>query len=122
MVLLCENGQKGIYSLAVIIVYTSILCSLVRSITTVLTITLEKKTQISRFQLKKLSFCSSDVLEAFLCKKSLTQPRFCNNKICNARNLINCTSVNELSSRIANDFVNKTTSNCQWKVNFHYFF
>ena len=43
-------------------------------------------------------------------------------QICNARNLINHTSVNELSRRIANDFVNKTTSNWQWKVNFHYFF
>ena len=98
-----------------------LLCSLVLSITTVLTITLEKKTQISRFQLKKLSFCSSDVLEAFLYKKSRTQPRLCNLKFV-ARNLIKCTSVNELSRRVDNNFDNKTTSNWQGKVNFHYFF
>ena len=42
----------------------------VRSITTILTITLKKKTQISRFQFKKLTFCSSDVLGTFLYKKS----------------------------------------------------
>ena len=36
--------------------------------------------------------------------------------------LIKCSSVNELSHRIGNDFVNKTTSNWQGKVNFHYFF
>ena len=41
-----------------------------RSITTILTITLEKETQISRFQFKKLTFCSLDVLETFLYKTS----------------------------------------------------
>ena len=62
-----ENGQKWIYSLAVIIAYTTItVFFLVRSITTILTITLDKKTQISRFQFKKLSFCSSDVSGTFL--------------------------------------------------------
>ena len=54
-----------------------------------LTITLEKKTQISRLQFKKLSFCSSNVLGTFLYKKSRTQVKF---------------SANELSDRIANDF------------------
>ena len=40
---------------------------LVRSITTILTIiTLKKKTQIFRFQFKKLRFCSSDVSGTFL--------------------------------------------------------
>ena len=40
-----ENGQKWIYSLAVIIAYTTItVFFLVRSITTILTITLKKKT------------------------------------------------------------------------------
>ena len=32
-----------------------------------------------------------------------------------------CTSVSELSHRITNDFVYKTTSNWQGKVNSHYF-
>ena len=48
------------YSLAVIIVYASItvFISLIYvGISTILTISLEKKTQISRFQFKKLSFC-----------------------------------------------------------------
>ena len=36
--------KKGIYCLAVIIVYTSVTKILVRSITTILTIALEKKT------------------------------------------------------------------------------
>ena len=46
-----KNGQKWFYSLAVVIAYTTItVFFLVRSITTILTITLEKKTQISRFQ------------------------------------------------------------------------
>ena len=49
-------------------IYYSVL--FVRSITTILTITLKKKTQISRFQFKKLTFCSSDVLGTFLYKKS----------------------------------------------------
>ena len=44
--------------------------SFVRSITTILTITLEKKTQISRFQFKKFTFCSLDVLGTFLYKTS----------------------------------------------------
>ena len=54
-----------------------LLCLVVQSITTILTITLEKKTQISRFQFKKFSFF--------------------------------CQTFYELSHRIANDFVNKTT-------------
>ena len=112
--LIAYQGIAGIYSLAVIIAYTSI--TVVRSITTILSIT-----QISRFQFKKLSFCSSDVLEAFLYKKSRTQPRLCNLKFV-TRNLIKCTSVNELSRRVDNNFDNKTTSNWQGKVNFHYFF
>ena len=59
-----------------------LLCFLVRSITTILTsIILEKKTQISRFQLKKLRICSSDVSETFLYKKSRTQVKFFNHQI-----------------------------------------
>ena len=78
----CKNGQKGNYSLAVIIVYTSVTVFLVRSITTILTgIILEKKTQISRFQFKKLRFCSSDVSETFLYKKSRTQVKFFNHQL-----------------------------------------
>ena len=42
-------------------------------------------------------------------------------QIYSARYPIKCTSVNELSHRIAKDFVNKTTSNWQGKVHFHYF-
>ena len=57
-----------------------LLCFLVRSITAVLTITLEKKTQISRFQFKKLRFCSSDVLGTFLYKKLRRQVTFLNHK------------------------------------------
>ena len=83
-----------------------LLCLLVRSITTILTITLEKNTQISRFQFEKLSFCSSDGLGTFLYKKSHAQVKF----------------LNKLSHRMANDYVNKTTSNWQGKVNLHYFF
>ena len=84
--------------------------------TTILTITLEKKTQIFKFQLQKLSFCSSNVLGTFLYKKSPTQVKIFNHKS------INYTSVDELSHRIAEDFVIKTTSNCQGKVNLPYFF
>ena len=84
-----KNGQRGIYSLAVIIVYTSI--TVFRSITTILTITLEKKTHISSFSLRSLklkSVCASEVSETFF-----------------------GSSINELPHRIANDFVNKSTSN-----------
>ena len=59
----CNNGQKEIYSLAVVIVYTRI--TVFRSLTTILTIAVEKKTHISRFQFKNFihkSFCSSEVL------------------------------------------------------------
>ena len=54
MVLHCKNGQKGIYSLAVIIVYTSITVffSSIYNYSTNHT-TIEKKTQISRFQFSK---------------------------------------------------------------------
>ena len=70
----CKNGQKGNYSLLSLLSTHLLLCFLVRSITTILTgIILEKKTQISRFQFKKLKFCSSDVSETFLYKKSRTQ-------------------------------------------------
>ena len=64
---------------------------LVRSITTILTITLAKR---HRF------LGSSDVLGAFL----------------------KVHSINDMSHRIANDFVNKNTSNWQGKENFQYFF
>ena len=67
--------------MAVIIVYISITdCLLVRSITKILTITLKKKTQTSRFQFEKLSFCSSDVFGTFLYKKSHTQEKFFNHE------------------------------------------
>ena len=57
-----------------------LLCLLVRSITTILTITLENNTQISRFHFEKLSFCSSDGLGTFLYKKSRAQVKFFNPK------------------------------------------
>ena len=57
-----------------------LLCLLVWSITTLLTITLEKQTQISRFQFKKLTSCSWDFLGTFLYKKSCTQATFFNQK------------------------------------------
>ena len=67
--------------MAVIIVYISVTdCLLVWSITKILTITLEEKTQTSRFQFEKLSFCSSDVLGTFLYKKSHTQVKFFNHE------------------------------------------
>ena len=49
-------------------IYYSVL--FVQSITTILTIIREKKTQIFKFQFKKLSFRSSDVLGTFLYKSS----------------------------------------------------
>ena len=52
----CKNGQKGIYSLAVIIVYTSVTLFISSIYNYNINITLEKKTKISRFQFKKLSF------------------------------------------------------------------
>ena len=69
----CNNGQKGIYFLAAIIVYASITMFISSIYNCNITITLEKKTQISTFQIKKLSFCSSDVLRTFLYKKSRAQ-------------------------------------------------
>ena len=73
-------------------------------------------TQISRFQFEKLSFCSSDGLGTFLYKKSHAQVQFFNSKF------MTHISVNKLSHRMANDYVNKTTSNWQGKVNLHYVF
>ena len=57
-----------------------LLCLLVQSITTILTSTLEKKTQFSRFHFKKLSLCSAFVLGTFLYKKSSTKVKFVNQK------------------------------------------
>ena len=49
--------------------------------------------------------------------------KICQPEIYNLRDLIiKCTSVNELTQTIANDFLNKTTCNWQGKANFHYFF
>ena len=55
-----------------------LLCLLVQSITVILTSTLEKKTQFSRFHFKKLSLCSADILGTFLYKKSRTKVKLVN--------------------------------------------
>ena len=89
---------------------------LVRSITTILTIALEKKTSISGFQCKKLSFCSSHVLGTFLCKKSHTQVKFFNHIL-----ILKCTSVKELSHRIANDFIINVPLHSRLTKKFHPF-
>ena len=51
-------------------------------------------------------------------KSKICQPEIYN--LCDL--IIKCTSVNELTQTIANDFLNKTTCNWQGKANFHYFF
>ena len=61
---------------------------------------------------KKMSFCSSDVLEVTYTSNIFPQI---------IMREIKCTSVYELSHIVANDCVNKTTGNWQGKVNFHYF-
>ena len=71
----CKMDKTEII-LWLLLLSTHLLLSLFfRSITTILTIILEKKTHISRFQFKKLSFCSSDVLGTFLYKKSYTSSK-----------------------------------------------
>ena len=72
----CKNGQKGIYSLAVIIVYTSIYVFISSIYNYNINQNHGEKTQSSRFQFKKSGFCLSDVLGTFLYNKSRTQVKF----------------------------------------------
>ena len=66
----CEM-DKNEFILWLLFLSTQLLLSLFfRSTTTILTIILEKKTHISKFQFKKLIFFSPDVLGTFLYKKS----------------------------------------------------
>ena len=79
MVLNCNNGQKGIYSLDVIIVYTSItvfISSIYNYSTNHYPWEKDSDFQVSVKEVKFLFV----VFEAFLYTKSRTQPRFCNNK------------------------------------------